>query len=106
MVLGKQSGERRVLRAATVEVGADDGDNDGPPTGCGGNEAVEERPPIVLVAAGREDLLELVDDDEEVRLVIENLGRGGQRIVARPKARPQRFRQRTEARPVELAGRA
>ena len=56
----------RIRRAAPVEVGAHGEHDRRPARGIGGgDERVDERDPLVLVAAERERLLELVDGDDQ-----------------------------------------
>ena len=80
-VVGAQQPRKlRVGRAAPVEVGADGDEHERAAAriarACG--ERVGERGALVLVAAGREDLLELVDGDDQPAV-----GRGARRSPAR-----------------------
>ena len=56
-----------MLGAAAVEVGADREHDDQALVGVGRalDQRVEERLPLGLVAAGDEDLLELIDDEHQ-----------------------------------------
>ena len=70
VVRAEQLGEPRVRGEAPVEVGAQRDDDDGAPVRIGrrAGQRVGEGGPLVVRAAGGEQLLELVDGEEEARV--------------------------------------
>ena len=67
---GEQLPEARVDERAVVEVRPEGHDDAQPALGIGGGDAqrLEEQLPLALVAGEREDLLELVDHEHDLRL--------------------------------------
>jgi hypothetical protein len=67
LVRPEQAPELGIARAAPIEVGADGEQHERSPAWVAraGDERVDERVALVLVAAGGEDLLELVDRDDQ-----------------------------------------
>ena len=64
VVGAEQPRQRRIARAATIEVGPDHEHDDA--LVLASRDGVDERMALVLVATGGEDLLELVDDEHRV----------------------------------------
>jgi hypothetical protein len=100
VVGAQQARQLGVGVAAAVEVGAHGNEHERPPARVtrGGDERVDERRSLALVAAGREDLLELVHGDDQ------SAARGG--VGGRLLERAQRVLARTQQRerPALAAG--